>query len=85
MGGQPRLLVDVPGYGIAASKYNGELASISDISINQSINETQIKLFLLNLYRMSLNTMTLVITSPRIYTKLGVPITVTGVAQVLSS
>ena len=31
---------------------------------------------------MSLNTMTIVITSPRIYTKLGVPITVTGVAQV---
>ncbi|GAA57161.1 flotillin-1 [Clonorchis sinensis] len=32
--------------------------------------------------RMPLNTMTLIIESPRIYTKLGVPITVTGVAQV---
>ncbi|THD19379.1 Flotillin [Fasciola gigantica] len=32
--------------------------------------------------RMPLNTMTLLIESPRIYTQLGVPITVTGVAQV---
>ncbi|CAH8496761.1 unnamed protein product [Schistosoma rodhaini] len=32
--------------------------------------------------RMPLNTMTLIIESPRIYTQLGVPITVTGVAQV---
>ncbi|CAH8431844.1 unnamed protein product [Schistosoma margrebowiei] len=31
---------------------------------------------------MPLNTMTLIIESPRIYTQLGVPITVTGVAQV---
>nr|CAH8833849.1 unnamed protein product [Trichobilharzia regenti] len=32
--------------------------------------------------RIPLNTMTLIIESPRIYTQLGVPITVTGVAQV---
>lgn len=33
-------------------------------------------------YRISLNIMTLIIESPRIYTRNGVPITVTGVAQV---
>lgn len=33
--------------------------------------------------RISLNTMTLEVVSPRVYTKLGVPISVTGIAQVL--
>ena len=33
MGGQPKSLVGVPGYGNAASKYNGKLSSISKISI----------------------------------------------------
>lgn len=32
--------------------------------------------------RISLNTMTLIVESPRVYTKLGVPISVTGIAQV---
>ena len=32
--------------------------------------------------RISLNTMTLEVVSPRVYTKLGVPISVTGIAQV---
>ena len=79
MGGQPRSLVDVPGCGIAASKYNGELSSISKILIWILSANSMIYI----ICRMSLNTMTIVITSPRIYTKLGVPITVTGVAQVV--
>ncbi len=32
--------------------------------------------------RISLNTMTLEVVSPKVYTKLGVPISVTGIAQV---
>ena len=32
--------------------------------------------------RLSLNVMTLIIESPHIYTKMGVPVSVTGVAQV---
>jgi len=35
--------------------------------------------------KISLTTMTLVVESPRVYTKLGVPVSVTGIAQVLAA
>ena len=37
---------------------------------------------MLSFYRISLNTMTLTIESPTVYTRLGVAISVTGIAQV---
>ena len=35
-------------------------------------------------FRISLNTMTLIVDSPTVYTSQGVPISVTGIAQVLT-
>lgn len=38
--------------------------------------------YIQQIQRISLNTMTLIVESPKVYTKLGVPVSVTGIAQV---
>ena len=50
-----------------------------DSSYSKIVKLTNINMFA---YRISLNTMTLNVESPRVYTRHGVPISVTGIAQV---